>query len=72
MGSDTATCPVTPDPASLLGGLRAVTRPAVPCGPLASRIKKSLARLLVQLGPHIPNAREHVSEALDVRPIMDL
>jgi hypothetical protein len=34
------------------------TYPAVPCWPRASRIKKSLAVLTVQLGMHVPNARK--------------
>jgi hypothetical protein len=43
-----ATCQTAPDPASLQGGLRAVTLPTVLCEPLASSIKKSLAGLPVQ------------------------
>jgi hypothetical protein len=36
-----AACPVAPDPASLYGGLRAATHPAILCGPRATSIKKS-------------------------------
>jgi hypothetical protein len=49
-------CPMALDPASLQGGLRATTRPTVPCGPRASNIKKRLVCLPVQLGSHVPNA----------------
>jgi hypothetical protein len=65
-------CPVVPDAVSLLGGLRAAMRPTVPCRMRASSIKKSLADLAVQLGPHVPNACAHISKAPDVRAIMGL
>jgi hypothetical protein len=54
------------------GGLRAATRPAVPCGLRATSIKKRLAGLPVRQGPPVPNARTHVSEACDVKAIMSL
>jgi hypothetical protein len=66
------TCPTVLDPASLVGGLRVTTRPAVSFGSRASSIKKSLACLPVQLGLHVPNAHAHVSKAPDVRAIMGL
>jgi hypothetical protein len=87
VGSDVATCIMTPnslgglqsttysvalDPASLLGGLQAAMRPAVPCGPRASNIKKSLAGLPVRLDPCVPNVHAHISKTLDVRAIMGL
>jgi hypothetical protein len=46
-GLRSVTCLKAPDPASLLGGLWATTRPAVPCGSRAKRIKKSLVDLPV-------------------------
>jgi hypothetical protein len=58
-----ATCLIDPDPPSLLGGLRAVLCPTVSCEPRASRIKKRLAGLPMQLDPHAPNARARVSKA---------
>jgi hypothetical protein len=42
------------------------------CGPWASSIQKSLAGLPVQLGQHVPNARAHISKALDIKAIMGL
>jgi hypothetical protein len=71
-GLRSAVCPVALDHTSLLGGLRATTRPAVPYGPRASSIKKSLAGLPVQLDLHVHNARTHVFKAPDVRAIMCL
>jgi hypothetical protein len=71
-GSDAATCTVVLNPASLSGGLQAVTRPAVPCASRASSMKKSLAGLSVQQGTPVSNARAHVSKAPDVRAIMGL
>jgi hypothetical protein len=56
----------------LLGGLRAATHPAVPYGPGATDIKKSLVGLPVNLGPHVPNARAHVSKTPNVRVIISL
>jgi hypothetical protein len=44
----------------------------VPCGPRASNIKKNLAGLPVRLSTCVPNARTHVSKALDVRAIIGL
>jgi hypothetical protein len=44
-------------------GSDVVMYPAVPCGPWASSIKKSLAVLPVQLGTHVSNARAQVSKA---------
>jgi hypothetical protein len=67
-----AACPGRPDSASLLGGLRAAMRPAVPCGPRATNIKKALAGLSVRQCLPVPNARAHVSKTLDVRAIMSL
>jgi hypothetical protein len=67
-----ATCPMTPDPASLWGGLRAATCPMVPYGLWASSMKKSLAGLPAQQGSPIPNACMHVSKAPDVRAITGL
>jgi hypothetical protein len=72
VGSGTAMCLTALDPASLRGGLRAAMRPAVPCGPRISSIKKSLASLPVQLGMHVSNTRTHVSKASDIRAIMGL
>jgi hypothetical protein len=65
-----ATCPVAPHPASLPGGLRAATCPIVSCGLWVTSIKKRLAGLTVQLGPHVPNARTYVSKTPDVRAIL--
>jgi hypothetical protein len=67
-----ATCPMALNPASLLGGLRATTRPSVPYGPRISDTKKRLAGLPVQLGSYVPNAHAHISKAPDVKPIMGL
>jgi hypothetical protein len=61
-----ATRNVAPDPASPWGGLRAATRPAVPCESRASSMKKSLTDLPVQQGSSVPNAGVHVSKAPDV------
>jgi hypothetical protein len=41
-------------------------------GPRASSIKKNLAVLSVQLVTYVPNIREHVFKALDIRVIMGL
>jgi hypothetical protein len=86
-GSDAATCivaldplgglrcavyPMALDPASLRGGLRAATRPTIPCGRRVSNIKKSLAGLSMQPDSHVPNARAHVCKAPDVRVLMGL
>jgi hypothetical protein len=46
---------MAPDPASLLGGLRAATRPAVTCGPRASNVKKNLAGLPVRVDLRVLN-----------------
>jgi hypothetical protein len=54
-GLRSATCHMTPDPASLLGGLWAATRHAVLCGPYASSIKKRLACLPMELVPYVLN-----------------
>jgi hypothetical protein len=67
-----AACPARPDPASLLGGLQAVMRPAVPCGPRATNIKKALAGLSMWQRPPVPNARAHIFKTPDVRAIMSL
>jgi hypothetical protein len=72
VGSRAATCSAAPDPTSLLGGIRATTRPTVLCGSRASNIKKSLAGLPVQQSAHVSNACMHISKAPDVRIIMDL
>jgi hypothetical protein len=47
-------------------------RPMIPCGPWATDIKKSLANLLVQLSPRVPNACAHISQTPNVRVIMSL
>jgi hypothetical protein len=67
-----AACPAASDLASLSGGLRATTCHAVPCGPRASNIKKSLTSLPVQLGSHVPNARTHICKTPDANVIMGL
>jgi hypothetical protein len=71
-GLQGTTCPITPDPASLLGGLWVATRPTVPCGPQASSIKKSLAGLPVLQGSPVPNTRAHVSMAPNNRSLIGL
>jgi hypothetical protein len=71
-GFRSATCPTALNPASLLGGLRATTRPVVPCGTRASSIKKSLADLPVQLGQHVHNTHALIFKAPDIRAIMCL
>jgi hypothetical protein len=53
-------------------GSGAVTHHAVPCGPRASRIKKSLADLPMQLGSWVSKAHMHVSKVADARAIMGL
>jgi hypothetical protein len=54
------------------GSGAAIACPAVPCGPCALNIKKSLASLSVRLGPRVPNSRTHVCKASDVMTIMGL
>jgi hypothetical protein len=63
---------VAPDPTSQRGGFQAATCPAVPCGPWASSMKKSLVGLLVHKVSPVPNTRRHVSKEPDVRAIMGL
>jgi hypothetical protein len=67
-----AVYPTTLDPASLRGGLRAATRPTIPCGRQVSNIKKSLVGLSMQPDSHVPNAHAHVCKASDVRALMGL
>jgi hypothetical protein len=62
------TCLVAPDPSSLPGGLWCCYASWV----TDLKHKKSLAGLPIQLDSHVPNARVHVSEALDIRAIMGL
>jgi hypothetical protein len=52
--------------------LQATTHRAVPCGPWATRIKKSLADLPMRQGPPVSKAHTHVSKASDVRAIISL
>jgi hypothetical protein len=68
----TSTYPTAPDPATLLGGLWAVTCPMVLCGPRASSIKKNLAGLPVQQGSPAPNVRVHVLKVPDIKAIMSM
>jgi hypothetical protein len=51
-------------------GSGAAMNPTVPCESRASRIKKTLAGLPVQLGTHVPNAHTYVSKDPNVRAIM--
>jgi hypothetical protein len=65
-------CPMALGPTSLVGGLRHCSASCGPCEPRATNINTSLVGPPMQLGPHVPKARTHVSKTLDVRAIMGL